>query len=68
VEDLWIRYFALGGNAEPIEVDGYLNGVLPLTLVEHNVLVDALNEAFVDLGMGHPVDYRVHEPPAPTSN
>ena len=58
VDDLWMRYFALGGNAEPCEVDGYLSGLSALETREHNVLVLALNEAFADLGMNHPVEYR----------
>jgi hypothetical protein len=59
LDDLWIRYFALGGNAEPLEVNGYLSDLLTLEIREHNVLALALNEAFSDLGMDHPVEYRV---------
>ena len=58
VDELWIRYFALGGNDEPIDVDGYLSGVRTLSTREHNVLTLALNEAFGDLGMDHPLGYQ----------
>ena len=57
-DGLWIRYFALGGTAPPIEVNGYLNGLFTLGAGEHNVLALALNEAFFDLGLDHPLGYR----------
>ncbi|MFL6025540.1 MAG: hypothetical protein ACJ72G_11295 [Friedmanniella sp.] len=44
VEELWLRYFALGGVAGPTEVDAYLNGLLPLPPLEHNILALAVNE------------------------
>jgi hypothetical protein len=61
--DLWWRYFALGGNAEPIEVDGYLQGLFPMEAKEHNFLALALNEAFLEQGLDHPLGYREVPPP-----
>ena len=53
LEELWLRYVALGGNADPMEVDGYLHGLVLLTPGEHNVLACAVNERLDELGDGH---------------
>ena len=50
---LWLRYVALGGNADQMEVDGYLQGLLLVTPGEHNVLACAVNERLDELGNGH---------------
>jgi hypothetical protein len=44
VEELWLRHFALGGEAGLLEIDAYLNGLMPVTEHEHNVLAVAINE------------------------
>ena len=48
--ELWLRYVALGGNADNVEVDGYLQGLLLATPGEHNVLACAYNERLDELG------------------
>ena len=53
LEELWLRYVALGGDADPMEVDGYLYGLVLLTPGEHNVLACAVNEWLDELGDGH---------------
>ncbi len=53
VGGLWLRYVALGGNADVMEVDGYLQGLLLLMRGEHNVLACAVNERLDELGDGH---------------
>ncbi len=56
---LWLRYVALGGNADRMEVDGYLHGLVLLTPGEHNVLACAVNERLDELGDSHArVPYR----------
>jgi hypothetical protein len=30
LEQLWVRYFALGGDAGLVEVEAYLHGLMPL--------------------------------------
>ena len=42
--NLWLRYFAMGGRADLQLVTSYLNGTGELSSVEHNTLVQALNE------------------------
>jgi hypothetical protein len=44
VQDLWLRYLALGGNQGAFEIDGYLQGLLPLETSQEHVLAVALNE------------------------
>lgn len=47
--ELWLRYFALGGDAGPTEVDAYLNGLMPFSQFQHNILALALNERLNEL-------------------
>jgi len=55
--DLWLRYFELGGMSTPDEVRSYLqHGEVP-SAHEHDVLAQALNERFSELGRNHPVVY-----------
>ena len=55
--ELWFRFFELGGLSTSLEVEAYLYGALEPTAHEHDVLVHALNERFVELGGNHPVPY-----------
>jgi hypothetical protein len=41
---LWLSYFALGGEADQFEVDAYLNGVMALPPLQHDILAHAINE------------------------
>ena len=56
-EELWFRFFELGGMSTPLEVEAYLVGALLPTPHEYDVLAHALNERFVELGGDHPVPY-----------
>lgn len=56
-EDLWVAYFGLGGTARPDRLVAYLEGSATLSRTEHNVVVHALNEGFVDLGEEPRVPY-----------
>src|ERR1700712_4732951 len=49
VQDLWLRYLALGGSSDAFEVDGYLQGLVPLDPFQQDVLAPAVNEALEDL-------------------
>jgi hypothetical protein len=57
VEELWILYFALGGQADMFDVDLYLAGAGPLDRHEHNILALALNEQFMELDQDQTVPY-----------
>ena len=54
---LWIRYFALGGMAEPLEMEAFLFGVLVASPRDRDLLAVALNERFSELGGDHPIPY-----------
>jgi hypothetical protein len=56
IEQLWLRYIGVGGSHTP----AYLTAALTrndLPDREHNLIVQALNEHFVDQGGDHPVAY-----------
>lgn len=63
IDDLWLRYFALGGMSNALEVEAYLLGALLAPTHDHDVLAVALNERFSELGGDHPVPYSGDEPP-----
>lgn len=44
VEELWLRYFALGGEVGRMEIEAYLNGLLPLSRLQHDLIAHAINE------------------------
>jgi hypothetical protein len=44
VQELWLRYLALGGDHDEFDIDGYLQGILPLNTLEQDILAVALNE------------------------
>src|SRR5215217_5398079 len=48
VHDLWLRYVALGGTGDAFDIDGYLQGLVPLETFQQDVLAQALNEALED--------------------
>lgn len=49
-EELWIRYFALGGSLAQVEVEAYLSRMQALPALERDILAHALNEALEDAG------------------
>ena len=63
-EELWMRYFELGGMSTAIQVDAFLNGALVPTVHDHDLLAHALNERCVELGGNHPVPYLEDDHPA----
>jgi hypothetical protein len=57
VNDLWLRYVAIGGTEDAFDLDGYLQGLLPLEDFQQELLAHVLNEALDDL-------YRAHHIPS----
>jgi hypothetical protein len=55
--ELFLRYFALGGMSTSLQVEAFLFGALLPTPHDYDVLAQALNERFVELGENHPVPY-----------
>jgi non-ribosomal peptide synthetase component F len=56
--ELWLAYFGLGGDASPEEMRAYLTEGGPLASGSVDILVQALNEHFMDHGLGMPVPYQ----------
>jgi hypothetical protein len=48
--ELWLRYVALGGSADRIDVYGYVHGMTFLPVGEHDILAQVVNEALDELG------------------
>ena len=58
-ENLWTRYFALGGSRTLDNMrDRIDNPDMDTDDAEHNVIAQALNDYFVEQGKDHPVAYR----------
>jgi hypothetical protein len=55
--ELWFRYFQLGGMRTGLEVEAFCCGLLEPSPYDHDVIAQALNERFVELGSNHPVAY-----------
>jgi hypothetical protein len=58
VGELWLRYFALGGDAGKVEIEAYLAGLMPLPSLQHNILAHAINERLDELGPPRRAPYR----------
>jgi len=54
---VWHAYFELGGNCPPLEIESHLAGGAQVADREHDMLVHALNEAFSERDMNHPLPY-----------
>ena len=59
--DLWTAYFALGGHHDPATLTAYLAGEGDTAAnSDHDIIVHALNESYLDRGQDHPLPYRRH--------
>ncbi|OXM62899.1 PP2C family protein-serine/threonine phosphatase [Amycolatopsis vastitatis] len=53
VEDLWLRYFGVGGEAGFIDIDAYVHGLADLPPLERDTLALAVNERLDELTWTH---------------
>jgi hypothetical protein len=44
IEELWLRYFSIGGVAGQFEVEAYIHGAIGLPALQRDILAHALNE------------------------
>ena len=49
MEELWLRYFTLGGHAGQFEVEAYIHGAIALPPLQRDILAHALNERLDEL-------------------
>jgi hypothetical protein len=57
VRQAWLAYFALGGQCDIFDVEGFLEGLVTLRAHEQDVLAVALNERLHDLYLARCVPY-----------
>jgi Stage II sporulation protein E (SpoIIE) len=57
MEQLWLRYFALGGDAGLMEVEAHLHGLMPLPALQRDILAHAINERLDELVSRRRVPY-----------
>jgi hypothetical protein len=53
-DELWMHYFALTGDAAPIEIEAYLQALMPLPAAQQDILEQALRECTRDLRSNRP--------------
>jgi hypothetical protein len=56
-DELWMRCFGLGGSATVDELRSYFQEDGMLSRADVNVMAQAFNEHFLDLGQGMPLRY-----------
>ncbi|MEU4746264.1 hypothetical protein AB0G02_38185, partial [Actinosynnema sp. NPDC023658] len=57
VEELWVRYFGLGGDAGPIDIDAYVHGLAGLDPFQRDILAHAVNERLDEITPAHRAAY-----------
>jgi hypothetical protein len=57
MDELWVDYVSLGGDASRDEIGSLLAGAAPLRPADHDRLAVALNERLDDAGLGRPLAY-----------
>ena len=68
LEQLWIRFFALGGDADLLDVEAHLTGLLALPTGQQDLLAHAVNERLGEILVRHRVPYsRPFRQPIPTT-
>lgn len=55
--DVWVGYFSVGGNGTLADVRSWLSGEILVPTRDHDLLAQAMNDAFTDAGLGHPIAY-----------
>jgi len=53
MDEMWLRYFGLGGEADHFELDAYLNGAITLSPLQHDILAHAINERLDEIAPAH---------------
>jgi hypothetical protein len=49
LDELWLRYFGLGGDAGQLEVEAHIEGLMPLPPLQSDILAHAVNEHLDEL-------------------
>ena len=54
---LWLDYFGLGGDLRPAAIGAALSGSLDLGNHDHDLIVQALNDRFLDIDQNYRLAY-----------
>ena len=65
-EQLWLRFFSLGGDTGLVEVQAHLAGLMPLPRLQRDMLAHAVNERLDELLLSGRVPYSNAEPVEPS--
>jgi hypothetical protein len=57
IDELWLRYFGLGGTADVVETEAYLRGLVTLSGYERDMLAHAVNERLAEVRVPDRVPY-----------
>lgn len=57
VEELWWRYFGLGGTSTAPQLDALLHGSVDPSAHEYNLMAAALNERFMEFDPSRSIPY-----------
>jgi hypothetical protein len=57
MEDLWTAYLGLGGTSSLPDVAAFVTSTAEPSPYEHDLLAQALNERFIEMGWDMPVSY-----------
>ena len=57
MDDLWLRYFALGGMSAALDLEAILFGALTATPHNRDLIAVALNECFAERGRPERLPY-----------
>lgn len=49
VQQVWVRYFSLTGNADELEIDAYLHGATCFAPLDRNLVAHAVNELISEI-------------------
>ncbi len=49
IDELWMGFCLRGGQSEQYRLLGHIEGVVPLSVPDHNLVVDTINESLGDL-------------------
>ena len=58
MQELWLRYLAVGGHGDVFDIDAYLHGVAPLPPFECDMLACALNERLAEVYRASCIPFR----------
>lgn len=56
--ELWLRHISVSGTIGELELEAYVLGLLVPDGYQHNLIAQALNEYFIEVGENYPVGYR----------